>query len=195
VTTAGPADGRDSGNDHNTTFTNELFHVDGRIVTCAGAGTTIDMMAHGMAPFISLDLTLDIADRINLAWLRRGSDLQTRELVDPSKIDTRELQCALWIIHDNYRDAATSSDLASCCNVGQRQLQRLFRENLGVTPTQYFTQFRLKKARHLPERTNLTVTDAAFAVGFRSVSNFSLRYARIFGAPPRTDRGAVIGAS
>ena len=46
-----------------------------------------------------------------------------------------------------------------------RQLQRLFRRHLGMTPTQYFLKARLQRARHLLQFSALSVTEIAIATG------------------------------
>ncbi|MGP4694114.1 helix-turn-helix domain-containing protein [Agrobacterium cavarae] len=51
---------------------------------------------------------------------------------------------------------------------------------------QYQKTLRLQEARRLL-LTDIDVTQAAFAVGYESASQFSREYTRMFGAPPARD--------
>jgi AraC-like DNA-binding protein len=59
-----------------------------------------------------------------------------------------------------------------------------FREATCMSPLQYLKRIRLVRARALIAA-GQSVTEAAFAVGYASVSQFSREYRRAFGCPPR----------
>jgi AraC-like DNA-binding protein len=54
-----------------------------------------------------------------------------------------------------------------------------------MTPLQYQKELRLREARHLMGAKALSATEAAFAVGYESSSQFSREFARLFGMTPR----------
>ena len=56
--------------------------------------------------------------------------------------------------------------------MSQRQLQRLFREHLGMTPTHYLT-LRLRRARELLLQTDMSIMHITMACGFQSACHFS----------------------
>jgi transcriptional regulator GlxA family with amidase domain len=72
--------------------------------------------------------------------------------------------------------------------VSQRQLQRLFQRNLGLTPAQYYVTLRLRRGRELLQQTAMPITSIAVACGFRSPAHFSKSYRASFGHPPSQER-------
>ena len=70
----------------------------------------------------------------------------------------------------------------------RRQLERLFRKYLARTPTRYYLELRLHKARRLLRQTALSVLDVALACGFVSASHFSKCYREHFHKTPREER-------
>ncbi len=67
-------------------------------------------------------------------------------------------------------------------------LHHHFKEVTGTTPVQFQKQLRLLEARRLIQSDLRSVTDAAFAVGYASATQFSREYRRAFGTPPSRDR-------
>ncbi|WP_375290048.1 helix-turn-helix domain-containing protein [Qipengyuania sp.] len=56
-----------------------------------------------------------------------------------------------------------------------------------MTPLEYQKQLRLQGARRLMLSEGADAGSAGFAVGYKSPSQFSREYSRLFGAPPRQD--------
>lgn len=69
-----------------------------------------------------------------------------------------------------------SDNLASIAqkfHLSTRQLQRLFQQHFGISPSEYFQQQRLLLARKLLSTSALSVSDICFASGFNSVRRFN----------------------
>jgi len=79
---------------------------------------------------------------------------------------------ALRLIAQGALDDAPVEALAARLGVGARQLTRLFHEHVGAAPGEVARTRRLHFARQLLERSNLPVTEVAFAAGFGSVRRF-----------------------
>ena len=60
---------------------------------------------------------------------------------------------------------------------------------LGTTPLAHYRALRLRHARSLLAQTDLSVREIGLACGFASLEHFSRSYRRLFGRPPRADRG------
>lgn len=56
-----------------------------------------------------------------------------------------------------------------------------------LSPLQYQKQIRLTEAQRLMLSDNYDVTQAAFAVGYESSTQFNREYKRLFGDSPRKD--------
>jgi AraC-like DNA-binding protein len=66
-------------------------------------------------------------------------------------------------------------------------LHHQFRALTAMSPLQYQKQLRLQTARQRMLTDGIDVTNAAYEVGYESVSQFSREYSRFFGQPPMRD--------
>lgn len=77
--------------------------------------------------------------------------------------------------------------LARQVNMSTANLHRRFKLLTGFSPVQYQKQLRLHEARRLMLFENERASEAAFSVGYESVTQFNREYKRIFGEPPLRD--------
>ncbi len=68
--------------------------------------------------------------------------------------------------------------------MSRAQLYRKFKALTNQTVSKYIRSVRLDKAKELLSSTNLTVSEVAFEVGYKSVSHFSTHFTREFGINP-----------
>src|SRR3546814_3488786 len=80
------------------------------------------------------------------------------------------------------------AELARRAGLSSRQLERLFRRYLGRTPTRYYLELRLHRARALLTQTSMSILNVALACGFVSASHFSKCYREFFNKMPREER-------
>ena len=79
-------------------------------------------------------------------------------------------------------------EVASRVEVSVRQLQRLFEQELNMTPRQWYLQLRIKRARRLLAETDLAVLAVGLACGFSSSSSFARSFRMYYGYSPRQVR-------
>ncbi len=72
--------------------------------------------------------------------------------------------------------------------VSTSHLQRLFKQQNGLTPTQYITGIRVAKAKELLTQSGLSVLEIALATGFKSLSRFYKCFKEQTGLPPNVYR-------
>lgn len=70
-------------------------------------------------------------------------------------------------------------------HVSQEHLTRIFKKYLGVTPTNYINDLRLKYASDLITKKNIDITDACFASGFNNISHFYHTFKKKYGCSPK----------
>ena len=69
--------------------------------------------------------------------------------------------------------------------LSRAQLFRKVKAKLGVSPVDLIRQIRMQKAQQMFRRTDLSVSEVAYSVGFSSSSYFSKCYKDYFGVAPR----------
>jgi len=84
----------------------------------------------------------------------------------------------------NLEDPLELEQLAVYVGRSRRQLERLFKEQLGTTPQRYYLELRITEARRLLQHTELSQVDVLVACGFVSPSHFSKCYSAYFGYRP-----------
>jgi transcriptional regulator GlxA family with amidase domain len=171
-----------------TVFTPDLFVVDRDRYTCTGGIAPLDLMLHLIAPRIGKTLTSGISDQFIVERVRDGKDRQRIPL--PARLGGyhKSLTQAAALMEANIEEPLSLQELAQMTEVSQRQLQRLFRRSLGVTPAQYYVNMRLRRARELLLQTDMPIMNITVACGFRSPCHFSKSYRSVFGHSPSHER-------
>ena len=95
----------------------------------------------------------------------------------------------LRLVADGIVDTAGVPGLASTLGIGERQLHRLFVQQLGAGPLAVARTRRTQLALRLLHETDLPVTDIAFGSGFSSVRQFNDSMLAAYGRAPSALRG------
>ena len=91
----------------------------------------------------------------------------------------------------NLEEPLELEQLAVYAGRSRRQLERLFKEQLGTTPQRYYLELRITEARRLLQHTELSQVDVLVACGFVSPSHFSKCYSSYFGYRPSKEKRLV----
>lgn len=75
------------------------------------------------------------------------------------------------------------SQIAEEANFSKFHFIRLFKHAYGYTPHQYLKNVRINRAKQLLNQ-NISITEVCFAVGFDSVSSFSMLFKKMAGRYP-----------
>ena len=76
-------------------------------------------------------------------------------------------------------------ELARRVGLNHNQLVQGFKQVLGICPFEYLRITRLEKARHLIGSHECSITEAAFNVGYSSLSHFTKSFQKEFGINPK----------
>ena len=87
-------------------------------------------------------------------------------------------------IEEHLESEICLSELARVSLFSPWYAYRLFRELLGVTPTEYIRKYRLTQAAKQLREGNVRVIDAALDAGFSNVDTFTRAFYREFGLNP-----------
>ncbi|MGU3495652.1 AraC family transcriptional regulator N-terminal domain-containing protein [Xanthobacteraceae bacterium A53D] len=120
-------------------------------------------------------------------WLlagRHGADL--RALAAPESHASR-LSAAIAILRADFRDRVPVERLAEAAAMSLTAFHQHFKRMTSLTPGQFQQRLRLIEARRLMLDEGHSATQAAFAVGYESVSQFTREYGRLFQLSPKRD--------
>ncbi|KGP73459.1 helix-turn-helix domain-containing protein [Pontibacillus yanchengensis] len=87
-------------------------------------------------------------------------------------------------IHDQYYNQLSLEVMAMHMNMSKYHLHRTFTKHMGVTPVNYLHQIRLKTAVSLLLQSKYDITQAAFEVGYRSLSTFNRAFKNVYQQTP-----------
>lgn len=88
-------------------------------------------------------------------------------------------------IHNNFgRTDYSVQELARTLNLTAPYLSALTKKELGKTPSQLLSDYRLEKANYLLRKTDMRVNEVALAVGYESPLSFSRAYKKMYGLAP-----------
>lgn len=94
------------------------------------------------------------------------------------------IQRARKFIEDNYSEEISLEQVARAVNTSTFYFCKVFKKATGLTFTEYLTRIRIETAKNLLLTPHVRISEAAFAVGFQSLSQFNRAFKRITGFSP-----------
>ena len=169
-------------------ITATLFEADRNRFTCSGGMAALDMMIYSIRQDYGRELGMAVADQMLYTSIREPQDLQRMAIEQRTGISHPKLLAAIGYMEAYLESTISMRDLAKSVGLSQRQVERLFQENLGLTPARFYHNLRLDRARVLLRQTAMPVLEIAIATGFNSTSYFTKSYKSKFGYTPRQER-------
>ncbi|MER9758311.1 AraC family transcriptional regulator [Mesorhizobium sp. M0166] len=120
-------------------------------------------------------------------WLligRHGTAI--RRLGRPDS-QVRRVARAVAMLRAEFAQPLPVARLAAAAGMSSSSFHEHFRAVTSVSPRQFQKQLRLIEARRQMISEGVSVSSAAFAVGYESVQQFTREYGRMFGLPPVRD--------
>lgn len=100
---------------------------------------------------------------------------------------TRRIGDAITFLRKNLARPVRVEEMARAARMSPSSFHQHFKTLTALSPVQFQKQLRLLEARKLMVTQAVSVTSAAYQVGYESLSQFSREYARMFGVPPKRD--------
>lgn len=174
-------------------FTNEDNHfLVADVPSVMGAGL------ERMPEFIELDPVL--SQYVNFLYQQKSQSLENSQIDRQMlllliqlllerhgqlvQLDKR-VELAKRFLDEHYQEEISLNKLALTAHLSPRQLTKLFREQLGLTPQQYQIELRMQTAWKLFESGEKSIQSVAGRVGYTNFSSFSDRFRKHFGKSPR----------
>ena len=168
----------------------DLYEIDGDIHTCAGGTAALDMMLHLIGHDHQENLVNRICEMALTDRVRNSQDRQRLPLRARLGIQNAKVLSIIELMEAYLSEPLSLIEIAEKADLSRRQVERLFRQEMGRSPARYYLEIRLDRARQLLLQSSLPVVEVAVACGFVSASHFSKCYRELFDRSPQQGRAA-----
>lgn len=113
---------------------------------------------------------------------------------EASPTDSEQLECMrkmIGFIQKNYCESISLEQIARAGGCCKSKCSGLFKSHLSQSPGQYLIAYRLNKSIDLLLGTKQSITEIAFAAGFRGSSYYCEAFRKHFGLSPKEYRGLM----
>jgi transcriptional regulator GlxA family with amidase domain len=164
-----------------------LFVTDRDRITCAGGTSVTHLAAHLIEQHVGKP-----ESRKALRILIEKAPLPSATPQPAGTESARNVwvQRALLLLERNVAGRLSVREMAAELRIGVRQLERVFRVELGMSPAAYARRLRLQHAHQLLIESQRAVGDVASEAGFADAAHFTRRYRSAYGTTPTQARKA-----
>ncbi|MBS3669606.1 GlxA family transcriptional regulator [Vreelandella boliviensis] len=159
------------------------FIVDRNRLSCAGASSSLSMMLEIVRSDCGNDVAWAVEEMLSCDKAIEAPDISTIS-VDQNGTLPEALQTALQLMKNNIEEPLLMSEIAKWVNISRRQLERLFCHHVNASPSRYYMELRLTRARQLLQQSNKPIAEVAVATGFVSISHFRNCFYQLFEMTP-----------
>ncbi|TJV30688.1 MAG: GlxA family transcriptional regulator, partial [Mesorhizobium sp.] len=158
----------------------DLFEIDQNIYTCAGGTAALDMMLKLIGDDFDDNLVNRVCEQVLTDRVRSPTDRQRLPLRARLGVQNSKVLTIIELMEANLSEPLSLIEIADHVDLSRRQIERLFRTEMGRSPARYYLEIRLDRARHLLIQSSLPVVEVAVACGFVSASHFSKCYRELY---------------
>lgn len=169
-----------------TLVTSEAFVVDRDRLTASSPTGAFHMALEWIKSLHDKALVEGIEDILSFEESR-----YRRVKASPHLSVSAPLREVVKLMDANLEEPLEMDQLVSYSGRSRRQVERLFREQLGTTPQRYYLELRITEARRLLQHTEMSQVEVLVACGFVSPSHFSKCYSSYFGYRPSKEKRLV----
>ncbi|MGN6465571.1 MAG: GlxA family transcriptional regulator [Rhizobiaceae bacterium] len=166
----------------------DLFEVDQNIYTCAGGTAALDLMLKLIGDDFDDHLVNRVCEQVLTDRVRSPTDRQRLPLRARLGVQNSKVLTIIELMEANLSEPLSLIEIADHVGLSRRQIERLFRQEMGRSPARYYLEIRLDRARHLLIQSSLPVVEVAVACGFVSASHFSKCYRELYARSPQQER-------
>ena len=166
----------------------DLFEVDQNIYTCAGGTAALDMMLKLIGDDFDDGVVNRVCEQVLTDRVRSPTDRQRLPLRARLGVQNSKVLTIIELMEANLSEPLSLIEIADHVGLSRRQIERLFRQEMGRSPARYYLEIRLDRARHLLIQSAMPVVEVAVACGFVSASHFSKCYRELYARSPQQER-------
>ena len=166
----------------------DLYEIDSNIYTCAGGTASLDMMLNLIDQDFGENLVNRVCEQALTDRVRGPHDRQRLPLRARLGVQNAKVLSIIELMEKNLSEPLSLLEIADGADLSRRQIERLFRQEMGRSPARYYLEIRLDRARHLLVQSSMPVVEVAVACGFVSASHFSKCYRELYNRSPQQER-------
>jgi AraC family carnitine catabolism transcriptional activator len=171
-----------------TRVSGTLFEFDRTRLTCAGGTAGADMMLHLIRLRHGQALAQAVADQMVHQGIRDAQGPQRVQSSLRGGAAEPAVMKAVGLMENHLEEPLPIDGLARRLGLTERRMERLFRKHLKETPSRFYVNLRLERARRLLTDSRRPVAEVGLLCGFNSPAYFSRAYRARFGRSPSEER-------
>jgi transcriptional regulator GlxA family with amidase domain len=160
-----------------------IFIRDGDVWTGAGISACLDLSLALVADDFGEALALRVARQLVMYLKRPGGQSQFSVPLEPVSA-TRRVEDLRHHIMRHIAQPLTVADIAAHAHLSERQLTRVFKSELGMTPSAYIESVRVELARNQLESTDATLERIVSVCGFGTTDTLVRAFRRRLDTTP-----------
>jgi AraC-like DNA-binding protein len=129
--------------------------------------------------------------RLLSLFARHLSILSNELVVRRENDESTNMTRARQFIEDHQAEPLSLGRIARVANISRHYFCKMFKKATGINFTDYLSRVRVEKSKALLLNPNSRISEAAFACGFQSMTNFNRAFKRIVGRSPTQFRKAL----
>ncbi|MER7914821.1 MULTISPECIES: helix-turn-helix domain-containing protein [unclassified Streptomyces] len=160
-----------------------IFIRQGDVWTGAGISACLDLSLALIADDLGEAVALRVARQL-VMYLKRPSGQSQFSVPLEQTSTTRRIEDLRHYILRHIAEPLTVAQLAEHAHISDRQLTRIFKNDLGTTPHAYIESVRVERARNQLESTDATLERIAAACGFGTLDTLVRSFRRRLDTTP-----------
>jgi AraC-like DNA-binding protein/ligand-binding sensor protein len=129
--------------------------------------------------------------RLLTIFAQHLSSLSNQLTVQETNAENPAISRARIYIADQFAEELSLDQVAKQVNMSAFYFCKMFKKATGLTFTDYLARVRIEKVKNLLLNPNKRISEAAYEVGFQSLSQFNRVFRRIAGESPTTYRDRI----
>jgi transcriptional regulator GlxA family with amidase domain len=134
-----------------------LYEIDKELMTCGGGNAATDMMLDLIETHFGKDLAIIVSDMCLHSRSNNRISPQKSALSVALGSRNQYLINAMQIMHEHIEEPIEIGEIAMRVNISRRQLERLFRKYIEISPVQFYIELRVARAHALLNETEMVI--------------------------------------